>query len=227
MEYWKQIKGYSHLFISRDGKIWTATYNRLLKPYITNRGYLNIGLNKDKVVKSVGVHRLVAEAFIPNPDNLPCVDHIDGNKLNNCVENLQWISHSDNTRKACIGKDRRARPVICIETGKVFKTIKAANQEYHIPEAVLSAVVRGEYPSYHGLHFAYYDGEVNDIPQGYITAKEYALKHGLPIDTVKSRVYTGKLPHIKIGEGNQSLNLIKENEPWVQLVRGRKSTQDN
>ena len=225
MEYWKQIEGYPHLFVSRTGQVWTTTYNRLLKPHISNRGYLRIGLNKDKVIKTVGVHRLVAEAFIPNPDNLPQVDHIDGNKLNNTVENLQWISPSDNTKKACKGVIRRAKPIVCIETGKVYKTIKEANRELHIPEAVISAIIRGEFPAYHGLSFAYAKQAGVEIPQGYITSREYAAKHGLPLNTVKQRIYNGKLPHIKIGEGNQALNLIKENEPWVQLKRGRKSTQ--
>lgn len=224
-EFWKPIKGYPHLLVSRTGQVWTTTYNRLLKLQLSNRGYLRVGLNKDKVIKTVGVHRLVAEAFIPNPDNLPAVDHIDGNKLNNNVENLQWISNSDNTKKAFKGKVLRSKPVICIETGKVYKTIKEANREYNIPEAVLSAVVRGEFPSYRGLHFAYYESSENTIPQGYITAREYAAKHGLPLNTVKQRIYNGKLPHIKIGEGNQALNLIKKNEPWVQLKRGRKSAQ--
>ena len=223
--YWKPIKGYPHLFVSRDGKVWTTTYNRELRPQLSNRGYLRVGLNKDKVIKTVGVHRLVAEAFIPNPGNLPCVDHIDGNKLNNNVENLQWISNSDNTRKACIGKDRRPKPVICIETGRVYLTIKEANRDLHIPEAVLSAVVRGEFPSYHGLHFEYYGDAELDIPKGYITPREYAEKHGLPVNAVKQRIYQGKLPHIKLGEGNQALNLIKENEPWVELKRGRKPKQ--
>lgn len=225
MEYWKQIKGYPHLLVSRDGKVWTTTYNRFLKPQLTNRGYLRIGLNKDKVIKTVGVHRLVAEAFIPNPDNLPAVDHIDGNKLNNTVENLQWISNSDNTRKACIGKDRRPKPVICIETGKVYRNIKEANKDLHIPEAVLSAVVRGECPSYHGLHFAYYEGRENAIPKGYLTTGEYARKHNVSLSAVKQRVFHGNIPYIKITEGNVTRNLIKEDEPWVILKRGRPATQ--
>lgn len=158
MEYWKPIKGYEHLLVSRAGNVWSTTYHRELHPFLTNRGYVRVCLSKDKTVKQVHVHRLVAEAFIPNPDNLPCVDHIDGNKLNNKVENLQWISNSDNTRKACKGKDRRPKPVICIETGKVYRNIKEANKDLHIPEAVLSAIVRGEYHSYHGLHFEYYNG---------------------------------------------------------------------
>lgn len=224
MEYWKPIKGYPHLLISRTGQVWTKTYNRLLRPQLTNRGYLRIGLNKDKVIKTVGVHRLVAEAFIPNPDNLPAVDHIDGNKLNNNVENLQWISYSDNTRKACIGKDRRPKPVICIETGKVYKNIKEANKDLHIPEAVLSAVVRGEFPSYHGLHFVYAEPQ-NGIPSGYVTVREYAEKHGISVDVVKGRVYNNLIPHIKIGEGFCARNLIREDEPWITLKRGRKSLQ--
>ena len=156
MEYWKPIKNYPHLFVSRTGQVWTTTYSRLLKPHKSNRGYLQVSLSKNKTVKLASVHRLVAQAFIPNPDNLSEVDHIDGNKLNNKVENLQWISHSDNCRKACKGYDGKPKPVICIETGKVYKTIKEANRELHIPEAVVSAIVRGEFPSYHGLHFEYY-----------------------------------------------------------------------
>lgn len=155
-EFWKPIKDYPHLLISRTGRVWTTTYDRELRPHLSNRGYLQVGLCKDKKIKPAHVHRLVAQAFIPNPDNLSEVDHIDGNKLNNKVENLQWISHSDNMRKACKGYDGKPKPVICIETGKVYKTIKEANRELHIPEAVVSAIVRGEFPAYRGLHFEYY-----------------------------------------------------------------------
>ena len=224
-DYWKQIKGYPHLFVSRDGRVWTTTYNRELKPQLTNRGYLKIGLNKDKVIKNVGVHRLVAEAFIPNPDNLPAVDHIDGNKLNNKVENLQWISNSDNTRKACIGKDRRPKPIVCIETGKVYKNIKEANRDLSIPEAVLSAVVRGEYHSYHGLHFAYVKYSERETIEGYLSPKGYAEKHGLNLTTVRRHIINGTLPHTQLGAGNNAAILIKENEPWVELNRGRKPKQ--
>lgn len=221
MEYWKPIKDYPHLLVSRTGQVWTKTYNRLLSPHVTNRGYLQVGLCKDKKIKPAAVHRLVAEAFIPNPDNLPAVDHIDGNKLNNNVENLQWISYSDNTRKACIGKDRRPKPVVCIETGKVYKNIKEANRDLHIPEAVISAIVRGEFPYYHGLHFAYAETQ-NGIPSGYITTKEYAEKHGVGVGTVRGRVQKNLIPHIKIGEGVCALNLIREDEPWLFLKRGRR-----
>lgn len=157
MEYWKQIEGYPHLLVSRTGQVWTTTYNRLLKPHISNRGYLRIGLNKDKVIKTVGVHRLVAEAFIPNPDNLPTVDHIDGNKLNNNVENLQWLSHSDNCRKSFKSASKRNKPIFCVETGTVYKSKAEAARKLHIPSAIMSSLLKGEFPSYHGLHFVYCD----------------------------------------------------------------------
>lgn len=157
MEYWKQIKDYPHLLISSKGRVWTLTYNRELKTHLTNRGYKRVNLSKDKTVKRVHVHRLVAEAFIPNPYNLPTVDHIDGNKLNNNVENLQWLNYSDNIRKAKNGHGNIIKPVICVETGKVFKTIKAAALEYNITPSIISSLVRGEYPSYHKLHFKYYN----------------------------------------------------------------------
>lgn len=158
MEYWKQIKGYPHLFISRAGSVWTTTYNRYLKPQLSNRGYLRVGLNKDKVIKTVHVHRLVAEAFIPNPDNLPQVDHIDGNKLNNCVENLRWISQSDNCRKSRPHAEKRNRAIICVETGKVFTSKAQAGRALGIPTAVMSSLLKGESESYHHLHFKYYNG---------------------------------------------------------------------
>lgn len=157
-DYWKPIKDYPHLLISRTGRVWSTTYDKELRPHLTNRGYLRVNLSKDKTVKRVSVHRLVAEAFIPNPGNLPAVDHIDGNKLNNHVENLQWITQSDNTRKSYKGKGKLATPipVICLETGKIYKSLKEAATAHRIPSAVMSALVKGEYDHYHNLHFKPY-----------------------------------------------------------------------
>lgn len=155
MEYWKPIKDYPHLLVSRAGNVWTTTYNRELGQYLTNRGYLTVKLCKDKTIRSIGVHRLVAEAFIPNPDNLPTVDHIDGNKLNNRVENLQWLSLSDNCRKAVPRRSKAFKSIICVETGKVYKSKAQAARDLNIPSAVMSSLLKGEFESYHHLHFKY------------------------------------------------------------------------
>lgn len=159
MEEWRQIKDYPHLFVSSEGRVWTTTYNRFLRPHLTNRGYLRVCLAKNRRRKLVHLHRLVAEAFIPNPKGLTDVDHINGNKLDNRVDNLQWITRGDNIRKAGDARWKGAKSIICIETGKVYKSVNEASRELKVPIAIISAIARGEYGSYRKLHFEYYNGE--------------------------------------------------------------------
>lgn len=97
-EIWKEIKGHNNYQISNLGRIKSLNYKRsqkerILKPSIFNNGYYMITLNGKKKL----IHRLVAETFIPNPENKPVVNHKDNNKLNNNVENLEWCSHKENT----------------------------------------------------------------------------------------------------------------------------------
>ena len=94
-----RVKSLTRTFKQYNGhKIITSHINeRILKPMITNN-YYSVGLSKEGKVKCIRVHRLVAIAFIPNPDNLPCINHKDENKLNNKVENLEWctITYNNN-----------------------------------------------------------------------------------------------------------------------------------
>lgn len=91
---------YSYCVIgSRLGRVDDVP-NKILKPYQGGTSpYLLVGLSKNGETKSKLVHRLVAEAFIPNPEQLPEIDHIDNNPLNNCVENLQWVDRNTNIAK--------------------------------------------------------------------------------------------------------------------------------
>ena len=119
-EIWKPIKNYENYYmISNKGRIKTISRyivyregttpafvkGKILKPSIRPRGYKHIKL-LDK--RDFDIHRLVAIHFLDNPNNLPAVDHIDGNKLNNNVNNLEWVSIKENNQRAYdLGLKRR------------------------------------------------------------------------------------------------------------------------
>lgn len=88
-EIYKDIKGYEgEYMVSNRGNVYSCKRNIVLKPAIA-KGYLRVGLYQDGVRKYFLVHRLVAEAFIPNPKNLPVINHLDEDKTNNDVSNLE------------------------------------------------------------------------------------------------------------------------------------------
>lgn len=110
-EIWKDIEGYENLYqVSNMGNVkslerYELTNGRvkirkrkekILKPHPNGEGYPCVVLSKNSNQKTHRVHRLVAQAFIPNIDNKPCVDHINRNKLDNRVENLRWVTNQEN-----------------------------------------------------------------------------------------------------------------------------------
>ena len=94
----KEIKDFPGYTITDDGKVISYKFKepRIMKTWYQKSGYENIKLCKNNVTYHFLIHRLVAEAFIPNPDNLPEVNHKDKNRQNNRVENLEWCSRVDN-----------------------------------------------------------------------------------------------------------------------------------
>ena len=94
----KDIKGYEGLYgITSCGKVWSYKYKKFLKPVAYDNGYLCVTLCKNGKIKNYTIHRLVAEAYIPNPDNLPQINHKDENKANNCLQNLEWCDAKYNS----------------------------------------------------------------------------------------------------------------------------------
>ena len=110
-EQWKDIQGYEgHYKISTLGRIMSQKAghkNKIMKQYKQANGYMQVCLWLDNKKKNHLVHRLVAVAFIPNPENLPDVNHIDEQKTNNTSKNLQWLSRSANVNYG-VGNEKRS-----------------------------------------------------------------------------------------------------------------------
>jgi len=109
---WIKIARNTNYSINEDGEVRNDITGRIKKPFANKRnGYLSVDLYKDNKSKKVSIHRLVAEAFIPNIENKATVDHIDGNRKNNSVNNLRWATYSENnSRFGTIGV--RSEPIV-------------------------------------------------------------------------------------------------------------------
>lgn len=96
----EKIEGFDHYFVTKDGKVWSNYSKKFLKQIEDKDGYLEVCLRSSDRQKNFRVHRLVAEAYLENPDQLPVVHHRDNDKQNNCVDNLKWCDVSYNTKEA-------------------------------------------------------------------------------------------------------------------------------
>ena len=96
-EIWKKVEGYDYE-VSTLGNVRRIATGRILKSGLNARGYYTVSLCKNGKATTKKIHRLVAIAFIPNPENKECVDHIDNNRKNNNVNNLRWCSNAENQR---------------------------------------------------------------------------------------------------------------------------------
>ena len=103
----KIISDYLNYEIDENGNVYNTITKTYLKGSIGENGYKYYRLSKNNIKKMFYAHRLVAEHFIPNPNNLPVVNHIDGNKLNNNINNLEWVSYSENIKHWHDNKERR------------------------------------------------------------------------------------------------------------------------
>lgn len=153
-----QIEGFPSYRVDRGGNIYNSKM-KALKPGRTTNGYLRVSLNNETVKrKRCLVHRIVAQAFIPNPDNLTQVNHIDRNKTNNNVENLEWCTplenllHSNVIEKASKAKFRKVQ---CITTGRVYNSIKEAALDFGASHGNIVACCAGRRKKCGGAEWKY------------------------------------------------------------------------
>lgn len=171
MEVWKEIPFTSgEYLVSSNGIVKTAKTGRLLTPIIDARGYERVCLFKVNREKRYKVHRLVAITFIPNPENKPQVNHKDGNKRNNNVDNLEWVTNEENMhhsretglhdghRQFCESRKKRVIATN-IDSGEriVFDSILAARKA--IGTCHVQEVLRGIRYQTKGYTFQYEGGD--------------------------------------------------------------------
>ena len=132
---WKQIKGFDGYFINAEGQIkstrsFKGTQEKILKPSKNQQGYITYNLMRGGKVFRKTLHRLLMETFKANKDNLPCINHIDGNILNNSLDNLEWCTYSHNNKEAYklgLKKPRlKSKTILQIDrnTGNIIKEWK-------------------------------------------------------------------------------------------------------
>ena len=153
----KDIKGYEGLYaITSCGKVWSYRRQKFLKTQVNRCGYEYVILQSNNKQKTVTVHRLVAEAYIPNPENKPQVNHKDENKQNNCVNNLEWMTAKENMNYGT-RTQRTRKKVYCVELDRVFDGVRVAARELGIAHNHISYCCNGKQKSAKGYHFRYAD----------------------------------------------------------------------
>lgn len=133
-----RVKGLRRMIEDCNGRKLRVLPEYVCKPQV-NSGYYHIYVDYRGERIDKAIHRLVASAFIPNPDNLPEVNHIDGNKLNNKYTNLEWCTRSENRRHAIVtGLSSDNKIIKCVEDDKVFYSIKEASAFYNLDSSALA-----------------------------------------------------------------------------------------
>ena len=169
-EEWRDIQGYEGKYmVSNLGRVKSLNYRNngkegILKGVANGNGYLEVILFKEGKGKHYRINRLVAQAFLPNPDNLPEVNHKDENKQNNCVENLEYCSKLYNINYGTGSKrsaEKRSKPLFGINkvSGLIleFPSIAEASRQTGINKGNICSCLKGNYKSTGGYVWYYAD----------------------------------------------------------------------
>lgn len=157
----RDIAGYEGLYTIREDGMVFKSDGTVISGSVNSYGYRVVSLTREGKKRDVKLHRILANAFIPNPNNYACVNHIDGNKLNNSLENLEWCSKGRNNSHAReqLSLDFSEKPVIQTDEGGKFLAIwrgaSAAATIIGGNSALIAACCRGTAPSAYGYKWHY------------------------------------------------------------------------
>ena len=173
-EIWKDIKNYEGYYqASNFGKIRSidrkiASGNKtknlkgkILKASKNNKGYLQINLCVNNIRNKCLVHRLIAQTFMPNPNQLECINHKDENKANNHIENLEWCDYTYNnnygTFKSRVSSSK-SKSVKCVELSLIFKSQLEASKYFNIKSSAISRCCKNKNRTAGGYHWEFTEG---------------------------------------------------------------------
>ncbi len=153
----KPIKDYEDYLIYEDGRVFSTKTNKFISNYVNTRGYVVVELFKNSKKKMIFLHRLIALNYIPNPHNKPCVNHINADKTDYRICNLEWATHSENNQHAYdiglheyhkeLSSKLFSKSVINTETRTIYKSLKDASESTDIKYKTLSSMLNGQNPN--------------------------------------------------------------------------------
>lgn len=158
-EVWRSVPGYADCYqVSNLGRFRSSRGIR--QPSTIWDGYLRVTLERETGKRTtVALHRLVAKAFVPNPENKPQVNHKNGDRCDCRAENLEWVTNSENQlhRRQVIGNPGTTskRPVVCITTGRTYESLSCASRQTHTRVASIQECCKGLRKTANGLRWAY------------------------------------------------------------------------
>ena len=165
MEIWKDVVGYEGYYqVSNLGRVKSLNYRgskkeKILATNLERTGYVRTHLCKEGQHKTIRIHRLVAEAFLPNPDNKNCIDHINTNRADNRVENLRWVTHEENCNNDLTRKNGKrngiSKKVICVETSTIYNSIMEVERELGLLHSDICKCCKGTRVTVGGFHWKY------------------------------------------------------------------------
>ncbi len=155
-----EVAEYRGYYVTKCGKVFTKK-GKEVKMHINKNGYKAFGIHENGKNTTIRLHRALAICFIPNPNNLPMVNHKDGCKTNNNLDNLEWVTAQQNVQHAWdngLNNATQERMVICLETGVVYKSARDAADtlNYWSPSAITACCKGKRKTAVKGWHWKYY-----------------------------------------------------------------------